>query len=119
MTAGEFVEIYQDDIGQWDVIVTAFFLDTAKNVLQYMETFSRMLKKGGLWINMGPLLYHYSDSMGEISIELSYNEIRTLLPHFQFELIHEETGKRCHYTYNSKSMLDMCYNSVFFVCRKQ
>eukprot|EP00475_Leptophrys_vorax_P003943 TRINITY_DN12300_c0_g2_i1.p1 TRINITY_DN12300_c0_g2~~TRINITY_DN12300_c0_g2_i1.p1 ORF type:complete len:369 (-),score=59.17 TRINITY_DN12300_c0_g2_i1:49-1155(-) len=119
MTAGEFMEVYHEDDGQWDVIVTAFFLDTAKNVLQYMETFSRLLKPGGLWINLGPLLYHYSDSAGEVSIELSYDEIRKLMSHFQFNPIHEDIGKRCHYTYNNRSMLDMCYNCVFFTCRKE
>jgi hypothetical protein len=61
MVAGEFVEVYSKQPDQWDCIVTCFFLDTAHNVMEYLECISKILKKGGLWVNIGPLLYHYSE----------------------------------------------------------
>lgn len=66
MVAGEFVEVYSKQRGTWDCIVTCFFLDTAHNVIEYIETISQLLRPGGLWVNMGPLLYHYSEQPEEV-----------------------------------------------------
>ena len=55
-----------------DVVVTSFFLDTAHNVLDYIELIHQILKPGGHWINLGPLLYHFADIPGELSIEPPY-----------------------------------------------
>jgi carnosine N-methyltransferase len=61
MAAGDFVEIYGGDDNReaWDCVVTCFFLDTAPVVMEYVETIQRCLKPGGVWINLGPLLYHW------------------------------------------------------------
>lgn len=37
----------------WDVIATCFFIDTAKNIVEYLETIYNALKFGGTWINIG------------------------------------------------------------------
>ncbi|KAK3239313.1 hypothetical protein CYMTET_50752, partial [Cymbomonas tetramitiformis] len=54
MCAGDFVEVYgaPDQIGQWDAVVTCFFIDTAHNILEYMEIISNCLREGGFWINL-------------------------------------------------------------------
>jgi hypothetical protein len=39
----------------YDAIVTLFFIDTAENVLQYLDVIKQLLKPGGVWINYGPL----------------------------------------------------------------
>ena len=39
----------------WDCIVTCYFIDTAHNVIAYIENISRLLKPGGYWINLGKL----------------------------------------------------------------
>lgn len=41
------------------VIVTAFFIDTAENLVDYLDTISDFTKpfKNGYWINIGPLKY--------------------------------------------------------------
>jgi carnosine N-methyltransferase len=46
--------------------VTCFFLDTAHNVIEYIERIAAILKPGGLWVNLGPLLYHYSEQAEEV-----------------------------------------------------
>lgn len=48
-------------IEMWDCVVTCFFIDSAHNVLDYMTCINRILKVGGLWVNLGPLLWYYSD----------------------------------------------------------
>ena len=60
MTAGEFVEVYADQKECWDAVVTCFFLDTAPIVLEYIEAIHRLLRPGGVWVNFGPLLYHWA-----------------------------------------------------------
>ncbi len=64
-------------------MVTCFFVDTANNVIDYVKTIYNILKKGkfeynflgGVWINFGPLLYHYAEMEEEVSIELSWEEL--------------------------------------------
>jgi hypothetical protein len=78
MCAGDFVEVYSkaEQVGTWDAVTTCFFIDTAHNILEYLEIISNLLKEGGAWINLGPLLFHWSDahtylSDGELSVEVS------------------------------------------------
>ena len=119
MVAGDFVEVYShpDQKGQWDVIVTCFFIDTARNILHYVEVIKECLKPGGVWINLGPLLYHYEGMQGETSIELSFEEVKAICePHF--EMIQDETLS-CTYTGHLRSMLTYAYTSRFCVWKKR
>merc|ERR1711902_253689 len=59
-----------------DCVITCFFIDCAHNILQFVQTIHRVLKNGGVWINLGPLLYHFSDVKGEDSIEPYYNTLK-------------------------------------------
>ena len=59
MCAGEFLDSYGDQENAWDCVLTSFFVDTAPVVFEYVETIYRILKPGGYWINLGPLLYHW------------------------------------------------------------
>jgi hypothetical protein len=94
---------------------------------------------GGVWINLGPLLYHYSDIPGENSIEPTYEMVREIVQGIGFVIeviLHkiefivfvfnlfilirqkERTGVKTTYSQNVRSMLKYEYDSVFFVCRK-
>lgn len=55
MSAGDFTEVYATDehVGAWDAVVTAFFIDTAKDITQYIALIHRILRPGGVWINNG------------------------------------------------------------------
>lgn len=37
----------------WNCVATVFFLDTAHNVIDYIETIYKILQPGGCWINLG------------------------------------------------------------------
>jgi hypothetical protein len=54
--------------------------------VQFIETIYKILKPGGVWINLGPLLYHFSDLPNEESIEPSYDAIRDVILGFGFQL---------------------------------
>ena len=64
VSASDFIVLYSDaeHREQYDVVCTVFFIDTAPNILRYIETIRHCLKPGGLWINVGPLLWHYRPS---------------------------------------------------------
>lgn len=61
MAAGDFVEVFNGEeyMHRFDAVVTCFFIDTAHNVIEYMETIWRVLKvrvqvaKGGQWYQRG------------------------------------------------------------------
>jgi carnosine N-methyltransferase len=61
MTAGDFITSYSgpDNEDTFDAVVTVYFIDTAPNLIRYIETIRNVLKPGGLWINVGPLLWHF------------------------------------------------------------
>jgi hypothetical protein len=114
MIAGEFIEVYGSQKGNiggepnvkavdllrydhehtntdrwlecWDCVVTCFFLDTAHNIVAYVETIYNILKKGGVWINLGPLLYHFEGMHDEPSIELTLEEVLGVVKTFGFEI---------------------------------
>eukprot|EP00045_Choanoeca_perplexa_P010148 m.101515 g.101515 ORF g.101515 m.101515 type:complete len:185 (+) comp15174_c1_seq2:503-1057(+) len=62
MSAGDFLQAYTE-ADQYDVIASAFFVDTARNIIAYIERMYDILKPGGHLINFGPLLYHFDDNL--------------------------------------------------------
>ncbi|KAK6152937.1 hypothetical protein DH2020_012576 [Rehmannia glutinosa] len=91
MCGGDFVEVYNDpsQVGVWDAVVTCFFLDTAHNIVEYIEIISKILKDGGVWINLGLLLYHFADMYNQeddMSIELSLEDVKRVACHYGFEI---------------------------------
>jgi len=115
--AGDFTEIYSEQSASWDSICTCFFIDTANNVIQYIETIYKILKPGGTWINLGPLLYHYSDMPHEQSIELSLDELISVVKSTGFKIEKQEM-KQSTYSNNKLSMMQVIYTNVFFVAVK-
>jgi len=53
MCAGDFLAIYANQPGEWDCILTCFFIDTARDVSQYVRTIHAALRPGGVWCNVG------------------------------------------------------------------
>jgi carnosine N-methyltransferase len=118
MVAGDFVELYNATPNHWDCIVTCFFLDTARNVFEYIEVIHRALKKGGVWINLGPLLYHYAESFDTFSIELSYDELKKVITDMGFEIT-KDSIQSCTYTTNKRSMIALVYKCAMFTAVKK
>lgn len=124
MVSGEFCDVYRRQSDAWDAVVTSFFLDTAPNVIEYMEVIFNILKPGGVWINFGPLLYHWqqadsqdTDERFEQSVELSYSEIRAVAGKMGF-VIQKEALVRCTYCACPFSLMHTAYTAVFFTYEK-
>lgn len=119
MVAGEFVEVYAkpEERAAWHAVATCYFLDTAKNALRYMEVINALLPCGGLWVNLGPLLWHFEHEATP-SLELTLDEILALLPQLGFAVEELRMLPPQAYTGNARSMLAHQYRPVFWVCRK-
>lgn len=126
MVAGDFLQVYsaQQHVAQWDAVATVFFLDTAHNVVEYIRVINRVLKIDGVWLNLGPLLWHFEgqspnkekDQQG--SIELTLEEVLELVEKMGFRFEQRKTMPRQAYTGNTDSMLTYEYQCEFWVAKK-
>ncbi|KAK7678716.1 hypothetical protein QCA50_018298 [Cerrena zonata] len=127
LVAGDFEEIYgaeeheegDPQAGEWDAIMTCFFIDTAKNIVNYLRIIHRILAPGGVWINLGPLLWHWeNNTTNDPSVELSLDEVKELARQIGFEISNERTIDTT-YTNNSQSMLGYVYQAAFWTATKK
>ncbi|KAI6020445.1 hypothetical protein PISMIDRAFT_498583 [Pisolithus microcarpus 441] len=122
LVAGDFEEIYgaeytdenEPQAGKWDAILTCFFIDTAKNIVNYLRVLHRILAPGGVWINLGPLLWHFENNEHEYpSIELDLAEVKELARTIGFKL-YDECTIDTSYSSNDQSMLGYVYHAAFW-----
>lgn len=149
MTSGDFCVLYREDEYRdaFQAVTTCFFIDTAPNLINYVETVKHCLQPGGFWINLGPLLWHFesaptpaernkargratassqevlgehvNDGIGEPgSFELSNDEVLALLPHFGFEVIEHHESLPTGYIQDPASMLQNVYRPAFWIARR-
>lgn len=64
MSASDFLCLYgrEDQRDSFDAVAAVFFLDTAPNIVRYIEVIHNCLRPGGLLINVGPLLWHFENN---------------------------------------------------------
>lgn len=128
--AGDFSECYSSpsDAATFDVVTTIFFIDTAANVLKYLETIHHILKPNGIWINLGPLAWHFepedsSPAREGGTVELTLSELLTLITRVGFEFVTgeglERRSIRMPYMANGRGMLTYIYEAEFWVARKK
>lgn len=72
----------------------SFYLAFIYHKYMHRTTFSvhrltccRILRPGGIWVNLGPLLYHYSDVSGEGSIEPTYEDLLLIIRGCGFQIL--------------------------------
>jgi carnosine N-methyltransferase len=117
IVGGEFTFVYNQRPNCFDGMASCFFLDTANNIFEYVDTVWTTLKPGAVWVNFGPLLFHYKEMLNEVSIEISWETLRAYIA-LKFEFL-EEGFKRTTYCHDPKSDLSVVYNCISFVCRKR
>ena len=143
MTASDFLCLYVDDDHQetYDAVACVFFLDTAPNLIRYLEVIYQCLKPGGILVNVGPLLWHFEnnapgnhghddDGDGEHnhstssgiadpgSFELSEDEVMALVENIGFVVEWRTTGIQTPYIQDRESMLQTSYKASAWVARK-
>lgn len=70
--------------GRWGAVVTCFFIDTARNVLNYLRIIHGLLDNGGVWINLGEWWWRTSSRLVYITfLALILFFLSPNLPHIQ------------------------------------
>ncbi|EJU01374.1 N2227-domain-containing protein [Dacryopinax primogenitus] len=120
--AGDFEEVYglgaRDQAEAWDAVLTCFFIDTAKNIVSYLEIIRHLLTPGGVWINLGPLLWHFeNNSTKDVSIELNLAEVKVLAEKMGFKIENERMIETT-YVGHEDAMLHHVYNCAFWTATK-
>lgn len=160
MAAGSFVDLYgpsglaesetytsdetaaefrQTNSKSFDVVATCFFIDTAHNVIDYLKTIHHCLKDDGVWVNVGPLHWHFEGDLSTQMVkrplgpgeepeevltimegmELSREELFALMEKIGFEIVKSESGIKTTYSSDTKALLNFEYNAEFWVARKK
>ncbi|XP_049783691.1 carnosine N-methyltransferase [Schistocerca cancellata] len=118
MAAGDFMEIYHEN-AYWDCVATCFFIDCSSNVVDCIEKIYSILKPGGIWVNLGPLLYHYSDATTKQPlVEPPFDIVLSIIKKFGFDVQTVRYNVESTYAHNTESLLQYKYKSIFFVCTK-
>ena len=119
LTGGDFTKLFNDKKEYYDCIITCFFIDTATNVFQYIDVIEKVLKKGGIWINFGPLSYHWIGYQNIPTIELPYDKLKEVILNFGFEYLNEEKNKTITYCEIDGFMKNDVFDCVFFTAKKK
>lgn len=99
----------------YDAVLTCYFLDTANNIQHYIDIIKACLQPEGVWINYGPLLYHYSGNHHELSIDLPWDLVVKYATRKGFHSCMETMIENCSYTQANKNMLQTRYTCIFSV----
>ncbi|PPQ82497.1 hypothetical protein CVT26_012951 [Gymnopilus dilepis] len=111
----------QEYLDGYDFIVTLFFIDTSLDVLATMTHIHNLLRPGGTWMNLGPLLW---TGGAQAKVELSLEEVLQAAEEIGFIIETEEEGPtarrtvECEYTGDKNAMMRWIYKAEFWVARK-
>ena len=117
VTTEEFVELAESQPreGGFEMLATCFFIDTSFNILDYIQSATRLLKRGGIWINSGPLHWVHSQDQ---SIRLSMDEIVEAMGIAGFEFLEEPSVMPYrHYCSPPGSLMPMVFDCCVWVAR--
>jgi carnosine N-methyltransferase len=114
---GDFVSVYGshfDRRSQFAAVVTCFFIDTGKDIHEYIRTIRHVLQPDGLWINLGPLHYHNKEA-----IPYSFNHLLDIISISGFELLDNQKINASYCGEDYYSMKPEVYRVPFTVFRMQ
>ncbi|EHY57780.1 hypothetical protein HRR83_005309 [Exophiala dermatitidis] len=115
LVEGDFTREFAHEPSQYDAIATLFFIDTARNLILYLETIHTLLKPGGVWVNVGPLLYGSAPW-----VQLSLDELITVAEAMGFEFeVHNREEKEVMYNFNASALWRNGYVAQYWVARKK
>lgn len=115
LSESDFLSLTIPPSGAYTHIVTLFFIDTALNIVRYLEQIHSLLAPNGVWINLGPLLW---TGNSDPAMELSLEEVLDLANVVGFDVA-ERRSIDSEYTANRGSMMRWVYETEFWVARKR
>ena len=115
VTKEDFEYEYKDIKDKFDVAITVFSTDDAKNLISFTENVNKVLKKGGIWINIGGLSNAFVDYGG---IDLTWDELKHVILNSGFDLKKEETPVVPYCKIEGHS-LPFTLGAIFFTAQKK
>lgn len=116
LETGDFIEFSKRVSNVFDVVATSFFIDTASNTIDYLWAIRRILKNGGLWINVGPLHYHMGANKG--GVYYSLEDLFSIFEEFGMIVMNNFTIYNVPYIPDTKIWMSQSYyNPIFFVVK--
>lgn len=114
MMPGDFLKEVKENLEDESVnaVVTAFFLDSAPNVLEYVDAIKKVLAPGGIWINFGALNFPHDE------LTLSLNDMKKVIQ-TDFEFIKDEVVLSSYGQCDKMSMTSSKLQCSFFTCKKK
>ncbi|CAI0642911.1 unnamed protein product [Colletotrichum noveboracense] len=82
LVEGDFLEKFPEN-EHFDAVVTLFFIDISNNVIDFLSNIHRLLKPGGVWVNLGPLKWG-----SHTALQLSAEEVLQLADLLGFDVDH-------------------------------
>ncbi|KIJ51229.1 hypothetical protein M422DRAFT_158191 [Sphaerobolus stellatus SS14] len=102
--------------GGYDYIITHYFIDTSLNIITTLEKIHSLLKPGGTWINLGPLLWLNTRATMELSLE----EVLELSTIIGFDVKHKTRRTvPSEYTRDKTCMMSWIYKAEFWIAKKR
>ncbi|KAI0060029.1 N2227-domain-containing protein [Artomyces pyxidatus] len=100
---------------QYDAVVSLFFIDVSENVIDFLANIHRLLKPGGLWVNLGPLKW------GDHSqLQLSAEEVIKLAGLIGLDVdVGSHQSIKAVYAQQADSLLEFTYVTQFWTARKR
>lgn len=141
-SSADFCVAYSEEehAAMFNAVATVFFIDTAPNLIRYIKSVHNCLKDRGIWVNLGPLKWHFDggeDSRSQNgpnatatssrdtgiaepgSVELTDDEVLLLVESMGFTIEkHEVMNRETGYITNQRSMWHGVYRPSFWIARK-
>ena len=111
----EFLKFCKGKKDVYDVVITVFSLEDVKNIVEYIETVHEILKKGGVWINLGSMAFSYANYGG---YALAWDEMRQVILNYDFEFKREEK-QVIPYLHIKGNSLPHTVGAIFFTAMKK
>jgi carnosine N-methyltransferase len=133
LVEGDFLEKFPED-GQFDAVATLFFIDMSNNVVDFLSNIHRLLKPGGIWINLGrksitsPIQWNYYVIQADLftalkwgsyaELQLSVEEVLQLSDLLGFD-VDQESRKSIDSLYAEQpdTLLKFTYGKSPFILR--
>ncbi|KAF2271290.1 methyltransferase-like protein [Westerdykella ornata] len=114
LVEGDFLNMFPED-AEFDAVVTLFFIDMSDNVIDFLSNIHRLLKPGGVWINLGPLKWGTHSAL-----QLSAEEVLQLADVLGFDV--DQTSRKSIdslYAEQPETLLKFTYVTQFWSATKR
>lgn len=115
ITKQDFEEYYKNISDKFDCVLTLFSTEEVKNLIGFTENINRVLKKGGIWINIGGLCNLYSEYGG---FDLTWDEWKHVILNSGFDIKRDEQPVIPYCKIEGHS-LPYTLGAVFFTAQKK